>query len=317
MSLRQNTAPRAARILICALPILAPSWAAAQSAPFRQAVESGHRDRLTQVCPNCTPFERQLAQPQSVWTGTKYSGAAAEPAAVLAAQYALAKGDGPAALKAASACVEQMNSEAAGSEAQWLLAQSELLAGQPREAMERADWLSRNAAEPYKSRGLFAQAQCALALRDTAEALRLFKICTRNSKHEVAPAAYLEMGALHEARGESERAMHYLTLYRESYPRGLMPQFDFSTGGSSRADAMAGVQYTIQVGVFGDRSNAVRLSDQLKRAGHKSELVPRTISGQKYTAVWVGRYSSQSEAQEARKRLEDQFSDTYRVVVRE
>jgi hypothetical protein len=142
-------------------------------------------------------------------------------------------------------------------------------------------------------------------------------MCTRQKGHEVVAPAYLELGRLHEAQGESERAMHYLTLYRESYPRGLVPQFEFSPGASSRADQAAGVEYTIQVGVFGDRDNAVRQMDRFKQAGQKAELVPRTISGQKYTAVWVGRYRTQNEAQEARRLLEARFSETYRVVVRE
>lgn len=287
-------------------------------AEFRRAVDAGHRDRLAQVCPACTPLELQLARPNAAFTTVDPARAegAAEQDCLLSVHYALARGDGSQALRAATTCLA--GTEAAGGhEAQWLLAQSEFVSGRLREALERGDWLSRHAKEPWKGRGLFVQAQCALALDDTAEAIRLFKMCTRLSGHEVAAPAYLELGALHEARGESDRALHHLSLYRESFPRGILPQFDVSSGGSSRADVAAGVEYTVQVGVFGDRGNAVRLSEELKAAGFKADLVPKTIAGQRYTAVWVGRYRSQNEAQEARRRLELRYSETYRVVVRE
>ncbi len=302
---------------LCILVGVAP--AGAESVEFRKAVESGHRDRLEQVAPGCSQLERELAQPDKAWSagGTQFSGGDRELACLLAAQYAQATGDDRSALRAATACVESMDSEASGQKAQWLLAQAELLSGQPEAALARADWLSRHAKEPWKGKGLFVQSQCAVAMHDTSEALRLFKMCTRLKGHDVAGPAYLELGRLHEAKGEPERAMHYLTLYRESYPRGLVPQFEFAPGASSRADAAAGVEYTIQVGVFGDRTNAVRLAEQFKETGRKAELVPRTIAGQKYTAVWVGRYKSQNEAQEARRRLESLFSESYSVVVRE
>jgi tetratricopeptide (TPR) repeat protein len=300
-------------VLICA------ATAGAQSSAFRQAVEAGHRDRLDQVAPGCPPLERQLAKDDAVWSsgGTQFSPAEREAACLLAAQYAQAGGDARAALRAATECVDAGDAQASDQKAQWLLAQAELAAGEPEAAMTRADWLSRHAKEPWKGKGLFVQAQCAATSGDTAEAIRLLKMCTRLKGHDVVGPAYLELGRLHEAQGESERAMHYLTLYRETFPRGLVPQFEFAPGASSRADAAAGVEYTIQVGVFGDRTNAVKLADKFKETGRKAELVPRTISGQKYTAVWVGRYKSQNEAQEARRRLETLFDESYRVVVRE
>lgn len=305
------------RASVCVL--LCAATARAESSAFRAAVEAGHRDRLEQVAPGCPPLEQALARAQGTWAagGTQFSGAEREKACLLAAQYAQAAGNERAAMQAASACVESMDSEASGQKAQWLLAQAEWVAGQPGEASRRADWLSRHAVEPWKGKGLFVQAQAAAALHDTAEAIRLFKMCTRLKGHDVVGPAYLELGRLHEASGEPERAMHYLTLYRESFPRGLVPQFEFAPGASSRADAAAGVEYTIQVGVFGDRANAVRLAEQFKESGRKAELVQRTISGQKYTAVWVGRYRSQNEAQDARRRLESLFDESYRVVVRE
>ena len=290
-----------------------------QSAEFRRAVDEGQRDRLRQVVPGSTPLELALAEPDRIWQegAPDLPGAEAGRACRLSIQYALALGDSRKALRTASRCAQSPDAGEPGFEAQWLLMQSEFLAGRVEAALKRADWLSRHASEPWKGRGLFGQAQCALAQRDTVEALRLFKLCARLKEHEVAAPAHLELGRLHEARGASEQAMHYFTLYRESYPRGLVPQFEFAPGASARADEAAGVEYTIQVGVFGEHANAVRQAERFKQAGYKVELKPRTLSGQKYTAVWVGRYRTQNEAQEARRRLEERFSETFRVVVRE
>lgn len=287
-----------------------------QSADFRRAVEEGQRDRLRQVVPASTPLELALAEPDRIWQEGAPDLRGAE-ACRLSIQYAVALGDSRKALRAAARCGSSPGAGDEGFEAQWLLLQSEFLAGRVEAALKRADWLSRHASEPWKGRGLFGQAQCALAQGDTVEALRLFKACTRLKEHEVVAPAHLELGRLNEARGQSEQAMHYLTLYRESFPRGLVPQFEFAPGASARADEAAGVEYTIQVGVFGEHANAVRQAERFKQAGYKADLKPRTLSGQKYTAVWVGRYRTQNEAQEARRLLEERFSETFRVVVRE
>lgn len=111
--------------------------------------------------------------------------------------------------------------------------------------------------------------------------------------------------------------MRYLTLYRESFPHGLLPELASTTSASAQADRAAGLEYSIQVGVFGDRTNAVRQMERFRDAGYAAELKAKSVAGQKYTAVWVGRYRAQNEAQEARRELEERFSDSFRVVVRE
>lgn len=299
------------------------SWspdAWAQSVEFRGAVEQGHRDRLRDVSRSSSELELLLAEadfvPPNVGEFGRF-GHEEEAISLLVAQYAVASGHGPLAMRASTQGMEQASSDAAKAEWQLLLTQGEYLAGRYEEAASRADWLSRQASEPSKGWGLFAQAQCELAAGDTAEALRLFKLSARSKSHAAAAPAHLELGRLYEARSDAEAAMRYLTLYRESYPRGLVPELASTTAGSARADRAAGVEYSIQVGVFGDRANAERLRERYQAAGYKTELVPRTLSGQKYTAVWVGRYRSQSEAQDARRILEDKFSESFRVVVRE
>jgi hypothetical protein len=268
--------------------------------------------------PDCTPWEELLADPlPATWPLALDAPAGRNPeqACQLAASFALAEGDVQKALRAATACLDSSAGGPAQFRAQLVLAQAELQAGHTVQAEARADWLSRHASEPWKGWGLFTQSHCALAAGDTAEAVRLFKLCTRLGSHEAAAPAFLELGRLHEARSLPEQAMRYLTLYRETFPRGLLPEFQSAPRASARADQAAGLAYAVQVGVFGDHANAEKQLQRVREAGFKAELKTKTVAGQKYTAVWAGRYRSQNEAQAAKRELEARFAETYRIVV--
>jgi hypothetical protein len=295
-----------------------PAAATGPSHEFREAVERGQRSRLHEQAFNATPLETFLAGTADNGHSivTQQFGDDSAAALRLFAYRALAASDVPTLIRAAtrwSGC----STGAAAFEAQLLLAQAELLAGHPDESAQRADWISRQATEPWKGYGLYAQGQAALAAQDTAEAIRLFKMCTRRSGQEVSGQAYLQLGRLCEARGESSQAVSYLTVYREAFPNGLLPAVETAPAASARADRLAGVEYSVQVGVFGDRANAEKQRHRFSSTKWPVELVPKTVAGQKYTAVWVGRFKTQNDAQEARKSLEEQFSETYRVVARE
>ena len=232
-------------------------------------------------------------------------------------QRALAAGDAASAIRYASRCVAAYPQGAHHSHVQYLLAQSELLAGQPQAAEKRMDWLSRNGEPPWRGWGLYGQAQAALARADTAEALRLLRKSAAMSSHPARAPALLMLGQLYDSRGESQQAVRYLTLYREAFPQGMIPMLDHAIAGSAQADALAEVMYTVQVGVFGDRANALRQKDRFEALNQPVRLKTKTVAGQTYTAVWVGRYGTQQAAVAARREFEAKFGDTYRVVVYE
>jgi outer membrane protein assembly factor BamD (BamD/ComL family) len=240
---------------------------------------------------------------------------AAETELLRQAQRALAAGDAASVIRHASRYTASYPQGAYHSRMQYLLAQSELLAGQPQAAEERMDWLSRNGESEWRGWGLYGQGQAALARGDTAEALRLLRQTATLSSHPARAPALLLLGHLYDSRGEAQQAVRYLTLYREAFPQGMIPVLDHGIAGSAQADALAEVLYTVQVGVFGDRANALRQKERFEALNQPVRLTTKTVAGQKYTAVWVGRYRTQQAAVEARRQFEAKFGDTYRVVV--
>jgi hypothetical protein len=177
------------------------------------------------------------------------------------------------------------------------------------------DWLSRNGVSPWRGWGLYGQGQAALAGADTAEALRLLRKSASLTSHPARAPSLLLLGHLFDSRGEAQQAVRYLTLYREAFPQGMIPVLDHAIAGSAQADALAEVLYTVQVGVFGDRSNALRQKERFEALKLPVRLKTKSVAGRNYTAVWVGRYRSQQAAVEARREFEAKFGDTYRVVV--
>jgi tetratricopeptide (TPR) repeat protein len=232
-------------------------------------------------------------------------------------QQALAAGDAARVIRYASRYAATYPQGENQSQVQFLLAQGELMAGQPQAAEERMDWVSRNGQSQWRGWGLYGQGQAALARADTAEALRLLRKSVALTSHPSRAPALLMLGQLFDARGEAQQAVRYLTLYREAYPRGMIPVLDHSFAGSAQADAMAELLYTVQVGVFGDRANAEKQKDRFEALSQSVRLKTKTVAGRKYTAVWVGRYRSQQAAVAARREFETKFGDTYRVVVYE
>ncbi len=68
------------------------------------------------------------------------------------------------------------------------------------------------------------------------------------------------------------------------------------------------VDYAIQVGAFAHRAYAVKLKQKLAKAGYKVDVYDNFIDGKKLLhLVWVGTYSSESEAQAERAAISQQF----------
>lgn len=72
--------------------------------------------------------------------------------------------------------------------------------------------------------------------------------------------------------------------------------------------------WTIQIGAFGDPDNAQRLAQQQRDRGYTVYIAPLRSGGQTLTAVRVGRFDSQSEAEEFARRVYGAEGMSYRVV---
>ena len=285
-------------------------------------VESGHRTAAAQADAGYNDLTRGRLSAHSARTLLERAAVTGLPAYRIQAhlelaRYALAAGDAAALVRHCTYIMESETDAANQSEAQYLMAHAERLSHQADAAGRRYDWISLNGSGAWRGWALYGQGQAALAAADTTEAIRLFKNTITLPDHAASAPALLQLGQLYDRTGRSHNAVRYLTMYREAYPNGILPVIEYTPGGSTRAEIAAGVTYAIQVGVFGERTNALRQKERFEAAGYTVRLVPRTVGGRQYTGVRVGRYRSQKEAQSIRRELEQKFQDTYRVVVSE
>ena len=125
-------------------------------------------------------------------------------------------------------------------------------------------------------------------------------------------------------RKRTEDAVFYYNLLREGYPLAigldaLIDRIGSISGGyeqSNAAEKLTGTYYSIKVGVFSSRSNARKQGDLFKGYDRKIDYGEKNISGKKYHVVYVGRFSSYSEAYDFKTSLEATHGEVYQVVAR-
>jgi len=85
---------------------------------------------------------------------------------------------------------------------------------------------------------------------------------------------------------------------------------------SGEAERLTDLTYTVEMGIFRDKTEADRLSGKLRAAQYSVEEKSEIIGDRKYWIVRVGIFRSQKSAMEFKDRLESQIPGTYRVVIR-
>ena len=123
---------------------------------------------------------------------------------------------------------------------------------------------------------------------------------------------------------DSENALLYYNLLKERYPhsletvRGPSERIVPASEGKdkTRAERVAGVRYTIQLGVFAKRENARNLRSHFEKQGYSVSLGSKIISGKKYYVVRLGSFTSYDKALSLKKKLESQTKESYRIVIK-
>ncbi len=85
---------------------------------------------------------------------------------------------------------------------------------------------------------------------------------------------------------------------------------------SGDAERLVDITYAVEMGVFGDKSEADRLAGKLRAANWTVDLADTTVGDRKYWVVRVGVFRSQQSAKETKSRLESLYPGSYRVVIR-
>jgi TolA-binding protein len=146
---------------------------------------------------------------------------------------------------------------------------------------------------------------------------------TRGSS-DLAPMVLFRLFEIQEATGNRSAAAEILEQLVSSYPhtyqgkqaRRQLTEWGWSdSAGPSQPEPTEG-DYTIQVGAFGKRSNALNLQTKLKSWGYQVEMIKRAGRHRTLYLVWVGRYQSREQALREAEKLEKDRGLPYQVIQR-
>lgn len=183
---------------------------------------------------------------------------------------------------------------------------------------------------------LYLQGVSALKLRDFDLARSsLGRLLEDHPQSTWAGQAWLALGDSWEASGNDPQALDgYGRVLRESAAEDLHPQAALRLGkvqrrmgvwqgaketlesvaarwpetpeGAQAREFLAGgdFYFTVQVGAFVSRSNALKLAAELKRRGYDAEVGETAMQGRIFHRVRVGRFLTKQEAEEMARRLQ-------------
>lgn len=173
-------------------------------------------------------------------------------------------------------------------------------------------------AQYYFARGLYASA------RKHSDFLRQYYA---NSVHADL-ATYLTIQCL-MAEGNIGQARQQAQIFNQQFPgspyQSLMsPELKASASLSEpnkpvipekNTDAgPAAIVYTVQVGAFKSRENAMRQNDDLLKMGYGSFVKTKRRNDEIYYVVFIGKFSEKSQADKFGEEFYDKYGIPYRVV---
>ncbi len=230
---------------------------------------------------------------------------------------------------AASDLVEERDRKFFGGEvypeALWISGSSFLAAQESDSALARFSRILADFPQsPWAAWAQLAIGDCLLEAGDYDQAASAYKRVLEDHKYsEAFPFALSGLVDCYGGSGNPEEALFYYNLLQERFPRSLespqvLPPISSprSSEEAGKAERLVGVSYTIQLGVFGVRENALRLKKEFEEQGYRVRTETKTISGKTYQVVQLGSFDSYQEALALKKKLEAQTGESYRVVIR-
>jgi tetratricopeptide (TPR) repeat protein len=123
---------------------------------------------------------------------------------------------------------------------------------------------------------------------------------------------------------DPEVSLLYYNLLKEKYPLSFESvekpaEGKSSVGGSrdeTKAERLTGIRYTIQLGVFGEEGNALKLRSLFEKEGYSVIIKSKVIQGKSYRVVQLGSFISYEEALKLKRKLESQTNESYRIVIK-
>jgi len=124
------------------------------------------------------------------------------------------------------------------------------------------------------------------------------KYITGYPKSEAAATAYFRLGKCAQKEGRWQSARNYYQKVKTEYPLSFEAQM------ASETLSEEILYFTVQVGSFGKKSNALKLCDELVKKGYDASILKTQSDGQETYRVRVGRSDARAEAEELAKRLQ-------------
>jgi septal ring-binding cell division protein DamX len=147
---------------------------------------------------------------------------------------------------------------------------------------------------------------------------------------DIEPLALLALAQNARQNKKQNQADQYLEIYHEQYgqPPGIESHSSTATpttpkqpttiqsGSDDRIDKLMGNKYYVQVGVFSKKDNADKAAATYKKSGYKTLVEKFDKQGQPFYRVLLGSYSSKSQADYIKVRLEKAAGEKYSLLVR-
>ncbi len=194
--------------------------------------------------------------------------------------------------------------------------------GYPEAAEERFHTLAtedRNSETCERFRLLLCDAR-----RDPANAVGGYRKLLDTNDPFVESQCLLGLVNGYQALEEADRALLYHGMLAERYP--FLAHFADLTEEettqsvdapiSREAETLAGVIYTVQLGAFADKHNAIKLRNRYRDEDYPVYMFSRRVAKKTYWVVQVGAYRSLELARKLQEKLEHGDNATYRVVIR-
>jgi tetratricopeptide (TPR) repeat protein len=174
-----------------------------------------------------------------------------------------------------------------------------------------SDMFDRVLGEFKKSR--FSE-QAKLALGDTcfmqgdfAKAERLYNELLNSADTKLKPAVLYRLNQAALKQGDSANSKEYLEKLKQDYPFSLEAKLNkeanVATDDKPSESILSGPIYSVQVGFFSSKENALNFTDELTQKNFPAYAEKDIVGGKESYRVKVGKLKTRQEAQDLEKKL--------------
>jgi len=205
----------------------------------------------------------------------------------------------------------------------WMHAYSLLASGKTEETQKLFLNLLKKSPEsewaPWSQLGLgdihFSKKDYDRAIEEYKKVLNLYP------QSEVLSLALFQLSLCYRELNQ-DQSLLYKNLYEEKFPKGIqmaqeteLRESDIPPKKQTPITKIAGISYTIQVGVFGQKENALKQMEKFKKKGFNTKIQDKIIEGKRYYQVLVGKFSSEEKALKIKERLEKEEKELYKITL--